>query len=103
MMTNDRDSMARDGEALARVRVLLQNYPRLSQTESDEVAHFLKKGAPIDIGLLASDRSIWETAQVFKAANPHYFKLSYKVYAAWVVAITLIVGSLALLKDFAVE
>ena len=103
MMTKDRDAMARDRDALVQVRFLLQNYPNVSQSESDEIAHFLKKGAPIDIGLLASDRATWETAQAFKDANPHYFKLSYKVYAAWVGVISILMGSLALLKDFGVE
>lgn len=101
--SQSRRSIALDPDALGDAETLLERYPDVSSSERDRVAHFLRRGAPIDIGLLSSNAELWATAERFKRDNPHYFKVGVRVYIGWAGALTAIIGTLVLIKDAGVN
>jgi hypothetical protein len=97
--SESRRSIAHDPDALSDAEALLAKYPDVSADEHDRIGRFLRKGAPIDIGLLSSNGELWETAERFRLEHPRYFKLGGGVYAGWAVALIGIVGGLILIQD----
>ena len=94
-----RRAIARDFDALSDAEALLQKYPDVTATERDRIGHFLRRGSPIDIGLLSSSPDAWRAAETFKADHPGYFKFGAGVYVGWLVALVLLGVGLAAIKD----
>jgi hypothetical protein len=94
-----RKSIARDAKALSDAEALLSMYPEVTDAELDRIARFLRHGAPIDIGLLSSNASLWEVAERFKNDHPRYFRLRPQVYLWWLLALAALVLCLVNVKD----
>ena len=96
-------TIANDPDALSEAQDLLARYPDVSSEERDRLGRFLRRGAPIDIGLLSSNTRLWRIAERFKLEHPHYFRLGARVYAGWVAAVVGITLVLVLIKDMGVH
>jgi len=95
-------TLAHDPDALSDAQALLARYPDVSSEERDRLGRFLRKGAPIDIGLLSSNTPLWRIAERFKRDHTNYFRLGASVYAGWVAAVVGIALVLLLIKDIGV-
>ena len=98
-----RRSLAHDHGVLADAEEILRRYPDISSEERDRLGHFLSRGAPIDIGLMSSNKDLWRSAERFKGDHPEYFKISRAVYAGWAAAIIGVMLVLVLIKDMGVS
>ena len=92
-------TLAHDPDALSDAQALLARYPEVTPDERDRLGHFLRRGAPIDIGLLSSNTPLWRIVEQFKRDHPHYFRLGTGVYAGWIAAVVGIALVLILIKD----
>ena len=96
---NSRGAIAHDLQSLEEVQSLLGRYPEVDQHERDRIAHFLRRGSPIDIGLLSSNPEVWRAASTFKAQHPSYFSISTRVYIGWIIAIASLAAVMLFIKD----
>lgn len=92
-------TLAHDPDALDEAKILLAKFPDVTADEQCRIGRFLRAGAPIDIGILSSDAELWKSAENFRRNHPEHFRVSARVYAAWVAAILLIGIALVVIKD----
>jgi hypothetical protein len=98
-VSESRRTTAVDPDAIARTEELLDLYPNVSTSERDEIAHFLRKGAPIDIGFLSSNEQAWSKAERFKTENRTHFTVKPREYFYWGLLIIAVATAVFLLWD----
>ena len=101
-VSNTGTAIAHDPEALHDAEGLLGRYPEIDESERDRLAEFLRSGAPIDIGLLSSNRQVWRAADRFRRDHPKYFRMGARGYAGWAAAVTGLGLGLVLIKDMGI-
>lgn len=82
-----------DEELRQHVAGLLDRYPNITTAQDAEVVRFLKKGPPVQVGLLRSDESIRPKLEAFERDHPKEFSLGMKdmLIVALIVGATMLV------------
>ena len=98
-MSESRAKLARNPQSLARAEGLLLQYPQLSPEELAEVGQFLRRAAPIDMGLLSTNQQAWSNAERYRREHPSAFAATFKEKLIWAFATIFVIAILALLWD----
>lgn len=69
---------------------LLQRYPETSESEEAEILHFLKRGPPLQIGLLKSDEAVGPKFDRFRSDHEKEFTVGPR----GLLVVTLIVAGI---------
>lgn len=86
-----------------RVEDLLTRYPDVTPGETAEIMRFLKKGLPLEVGLLTSNEALRPQLQRFRADHRSDFSLGISEYVAAVLVVAAFIGLCLLLWDSGVR
>jgi hypothetical protein len=78
---------------------LLGRYPDVEAGEAGEILRFLKKGPPLEVGLLTADDRLRVKLQEFRADHRSEFSLGPKHYLAVAFIVAALAAVLAFLWD----
>lgn len=83
-----------------RAAELLRAWPAISEVETRELLHFLKREPITEIGLLAGRAELKGRIEAFRAAHSREFEIGWRTYLAVVAGFTLLLlGIIWLLWD----
>lgn len=89
--------LAMSPQDLSRAEELLLRYPAIDASDRDQIGLFLRRGAPMDLGILSTNEVAWRNSEIFRANHPAYFRISKKelaVIAVMAAVVILILYSL---------
>lgn len=81
------------------IEQLLQRYPDVGADEAAAILRFLKKGLPVEVGLLSSNEAIRPQLERFRRDHHREFSLGWKGLAAAVAIIAFFALTCVLLWD----
>ena len=83
----------------AHIEALLARYPNISSGEAGEIVHFLKNGAPLEVGMLTANDRVQFNLQRFRADRAADLSVSWREYAVAVLLVVVVIAAGALLWD----
>lgn len=102
MTSSDQRELA-DETARERVERLLGRYPEISIEESAVILRFLKKGPPLEVGLLSSNEAVKPKLERFRSDHAKEFSLGPRGFVIAVLIIAAVVVAVVLLWDAGVS
>ena len=82
-----------------RIEELLSKYPNIDAAETAEILHFIKKGHPLDVGLMTTVDSLKKPLEAFRRDHASHFKLGLKEYVTVAVILIALVTMCVFLSD----
>ena len=83
-MTQDRATAPRE-----RIEALLRKYPDLSDSESDEILHFLRTAPHLEVGMLTARDGVRAKLDAFRRRHKKTLGLSVKDYVTFLLVTAL--------------
>lgn len=83
----------------ARVEDLLKKYPHVDAAEDAEILRFLKKGPPLDVGLMTTNEEVRDKLDAFRSEHASHFRLGLREYLLVAVLLAAFVAACVLLSD----
>lgn len=88
-----------DREKIDRIAALLARYPGLTDGEIHEILLFLRKGPPLELGLLTSDERIKPKLDAFRKEHGNALSIGIREIVVIAVLLLLLLATVALLWD----
>jgi hypothetical protein len=88
-----------DSGQRSRVEDLLSKYPYVDAAEAAEILHFMKKGPPLEVGLMTTVDSLKQPLDAFRRDHARHFELGLKDYLLAAAVVIALIAICVLLND----
>ena len=86
--------LAANPAELEAVEALLVRYPAIDESETRRIADFLRHAPSLDVGLLSSNKTAWDSVDELRAKRPELFRMGRK---GWLIVAMIALGTALML------